>query len=637
MKMILVVIILFSAEIICQQTDSLLHYTLGEIEIYAKRDNSSGRVEADKKDFELHNAFTVYEALGYVPGLSFFISGKNEAQLSFRGYDQRQISVMIDGAPVYLPFDGSFDLNSGGLAGFSKISVATNYSILYGPNSMGGSINMVSQLPEKDISGSLNFQGGSSQKLIAGVAGKLKGFDYTAALGYSERGNFKLPGSFGGSLNEKGPARDNSSGTSKSGLIKIRTNLLNKTDLAFALNFSFNKKDVPVNIHTAFPRYWRYGKLDNMLANFMYASALSSEVVLKGNIFYETYKNELDSYDDASFITQFNKYAFHSVYNDHSYGVNISSFIQGSFLPLTKIIFLYKRDQHNEQADYQFPFKKYEAEIFTGGLEETFSFSTDMKAVAGVSYDKMIPLYADGSSLRPAGSALNGNISLSVNSGNSGVGLSASGKTRFPTLKEFYAELIGSYLPNNKLSPERGYNLEITGFTEFSDLILRTSLFYSYIRDLIEVVYTGTGARQFTNLSECALRGIETDIEYHMTPFNVRLNGVLLSARNLTSDDPVPGRPGIVSNIILFKEYEQGFEWGTESSYQAYRYSLNPDSNQLVKLSGYFILNGKIAQRIFTNYKIYFRVNNITDKYYESEYGFPQPGREYYAGISAEW
>ncbi len=637
MKIMLVLILLFSSTVISQQTDSLLHFALGEVEVIAAKENLLSPTKTGKKDFELHNAFTAFDALQYLPGLSLYVSGKNEAQLSFRGYDQRQISFMMDGAPVYLPFDGSFDLNAAGLAGVDKISIANNYSILYGPNSMGGSVNLLSQRPESDFSGSFNYQGGSRQNLISVVKGILNIFYYTAALGYSHRGDYNLSGSFRGTANEKDGTRDNSRYTSKSGMIKIGADISGNTDLALALNFLSDKKDVPVNIYTEFPRYWRYGSRENILANLMYGSAVTPDIVLKGNIFYETYKNELDSYDDASFTSQIKKYAFHSVYDDRSYGINFSLFLKGSFLPMTKALFLYKRDQHNEQADRGLSFQKYEAELFTAGLEETFSISAAARASAGISFDRMNPLYASGSPLRPPGSALNANASLSLNYIDYGLSLNASRKTRFPTLKEFYAELIGNYIPNYELSPEQGYNFELAGFKNIGTLTIKTSLFYSYIRNLIEVFFAGNGTRQFRNLSKCILRGIEAEAEYRIPLFAIKLNGMILSARNITDESPVPNRPGLISNIILCKEYLAGFEWEAEASYVSYRYSLNQDTNKLVELPGYLTVNGKIAQRVFSTYKLYLRINNITDWYYESEYGFPQPGREYFAGILAEW
>ena len=639
MKNIITIIVVVSSLIFAQKKDTLMQYNLGEIEVTARKENQLNSVEISQKEFQMQNSFSAFDALQFSPGVYASVSGKNEAQLSIRGFDQRQISVMIDGAPVYIPYDGSFDLNAIQLAGFNKISISKNVSsILYGPNSMGGSINLISEYPVKNFSAKVNYQKGNSQNLNIGFNGILSAFYFNAAFGYHKSNGFALPSSFSAAANEDGERRENSGYDSKASMLKLGTKIFDFLDVAFAYNHIDNERDVPVNIYTTNPRYWRYSDWNKSLANLMFNSVISSNFTIRGNIFYDKYTNVLDSYDDATLTTQTKKYAFHSTYDDYSYGLNLSSYISSEILPLTKIIFLYKRDSHKEQSNYGQPYKKFEAEIFTIGVEEEFSIVDNFKIVAGISYDKMNPLFAENSLLRPASSSLHGNLGLNFNlNENFLVYMIASKKSRFPTLKEFYSELLGSYKPNYDLAPEQSYNFEVGASTMFSDLYGGVSLFFSDVRDLIQIVLLGNNIRQYQNINKAALKGTEVELKYKFSVFNVALNYTYLSAKNITEDAELPNRPEHVLNLLLNKNYDFGFEWNTEASFISNQYSFDSDSRELKRLPDYLIIGLRIAQKIFSDYKFYFRINNITDKYYETEYGFPQPGRAYFVGILAEW
>jgi outer membrane receptor protein involved in Fe transport len=66
-------------------------------------------------------------------------------------------------------------------------------------------------------------------------------------------------------------------------------------------------------------------------------------------------------------------------------------------------------------------------------------------------------------------------------------------------------------------------------------------------------------------------------------------------------------------------------------------YGVDVDTRIEQKLSSYTLVNLSLAQNIVQQYKIFCRVNNLTDTYYQADYGFPQPGREWIVGITAQW
>ena len=110
-----------------------------------------------------------------------------------------------------------------------------------------------------------------------------------------------------------------------------------------------------------------------------------------------------------------------------------------------------------------------------------------------------------------------------------------------------------------------------------------------------------------------------------------------MSSKNITENKELPNRPVHVVNLLLNQNYALGFSWNLESTFIGEQYSFDSYSGELKRLPDYLLLNFKVSYNFFLNYSIYFRVNNITDKLYETSYGFPQPGREFFVGISAKW
>ena len=70
---------------------------------------------------------------------------------SVRGFNQRYVPVFFDGIPIYVPYDGYIDTGKLPTANLSEITLTKgNSSVLYGPNAMGGVVNILSKkTPEK--------------------------------------------------------------------------------------------------------------------------------------------------------------------------------------------------------------------------------------------------------------------------------------------------------------------------------------------------------------------------------------------------------------------------------------------------------------------------------------------------------
>src|SRR5262249_16693686 len=125
-------------------------FTLGEVQVVGDRvtdASSDDRVSAE--EIWNFNADTLTDAVKFVPGVtSNFISngGRNEGDISVRGFDRWRVPLEIDGIRVYLPADNRIDFNRFLTPDLGEVQVRKGrVSVLDGPGAMGGMVNLVTR------------------------------------------------------------------------------------------------------------------------------------------------------------------------------------------------------------------------------------------------------------------------------------------------------------------------------------------------------------------------------------------------------------------------------------------------------------------------------------------------------------
>jgi iron complex outermembrane recepter protein len=113
----------------------------------------------DRERLDLTNATDVSKALETLPGVSISTGSRNEAYLNVRGFNQRYVPIFYDGIPLYIPWDGYVDPSQLSTGNVSQITLTKGAaSTLYGPNTMGGVINIVSMKPQNAFEGSYSLE-----------------------------------------------------------------------------------------------------------------------------------------------------------------------------------------------------------------------------------------------------------------------------------------------------------------------------------------------------------------------------------------------------------------------------------------------------------------------------------------------
>jgi outer membrane cobalamin receptor len=129
-------------------------FTLGEIVVkdraIATIEDASTTTEVTARDIERRSDRVLADSLRMVPGLQVVQHQKGNQEFELRGYAMDRVALLIDGIPITDAYGGNMDIDNIGVENLSKIIITRGASsALYGARSAVGTINMVTQKPEK--------------------------------------------------------------------------------------------------------------------------------------------------------------------------------------------------------------------------------------------------------------------------------------------------------------------------------------------------------------------------------------------------------------------------------------------------------------------------------------------------------
>jgi len=640
----LIPILLVAADSFSVEPDSLKTYYTGEIIVTSRNEaivKTSGTIDVEKEKIGSYDNFSLNESLNFLPGLSISQNSRNEALIKLRGFDQRQTAVFFDGVPLYISYDGTYDFSQINSAPVGKITVSKSLtSVLYGANTLAGSVNVITDLPVNKFEASAKLMYGNTYGASARTSGIYKSLYWLISGGFDKSDGFTLPQSFALTRNENGDKRDNSSFTHKSATLKAGFKPLDDFDVSLSFTKSANSKDVPVQIYTAFPRFWKYTEWKNSVLNLISNFKISDILKVRANAYTVNSFNVLNAYDNNTYSSQTKASSFTSTYDDYSKGISLIPEIEINKILSGKFAFLYKRDTHYDQSNRDKPNKKFTAETFTAGFEKNFSVY-EFDFIAAVNFDYLNVVFANDSLTRQGILVINGHLGIGKRiSDDIYLYANLSNTSRFPTLKELFSEQLGRYVPNPDLDNEKSWNAEAgVKYKNGKVGMINLAAFYSRVNNMITAVYVSSNTSKYLNTGKVTLAGFEFSWLKSFEFLNAEINYTYLNSKNNsdTATDKLEYRPENNVNIILSKVYNFGFSWKLETAFTGKRYCIDGDTRLWRELPDYTVFNARIAQKVLDKFSIFVRVNNIADKYFESEFGFPQAGRNFSLGMELNY
>ncbi len=619
-------------------------FTLGEVVVQGQADTISKVTTVDtvqKETMDLTSSTNVADALKTVPGVILTVGSKNEKTFTIRGFTQRYIPVFYDGIPISIPYDGYVDLGKLPTGAVSEITVSKGISSsLYGPNTMGGVVNIISRKPEKPFEADFDtgWSQGSRWDSNINLGSRLGKFYCMANYGYTDQDAYVLSEHHRNGLNQSGHRRENSDiENQNSGSFKI--GFLPADGHEYALGFTRVKSEwgLPPEEGTIAPKYWRFTEWEKSTYYFIGDTKLADTLQLKTRIYRDEYYNELDSYDNELYQTQYAGYSFHSTYDDHSTGgsaVLASTYLKNNTFSLS---FHYKDDVHKEQDNFHYPWERYETKTYSYGLEDDIRLTDKLSLVVGASYDKQVPWYANGGKLRSNEDAFNPQAGLNYAVlENTILHFSVGKKSRFPSLKELYSNLLGSNVANPDLKSERAVNYE-AGIEQSlpGGTLLKCNLFYNDVSDFIISREIAFKVNQYVNIGKATFKGFEINLKsgwLHNNDFEVHYTW-------LHAQDRSQGRTGnhleyqpkhnlYISNQYTFNRYLSVF-----CSLMVYSERYYQDSDDYMnwnKVGGFCTVDLKLIGKLTKYFTLEAGARNLFDEDYFYTHGFPREGRTFF-------
>jgi iron complex outermembrane receptor protein len=649
------------ASVLCKVEDlkdSSKVFYLGEIVVMGTRESTSSPFQQNiipQSEMENHHQLDASHALDFLSGLSLSnVGGRNESMVYVRGFDLRQVPVFIDGIPEYVPYDGYVDLARFTTLDLSEITITKGFSsVLYGPNAMGGAINLISRKPtglyEYDLSiGAMNT-GGYDYALNLGTNQGL--YYVTGSASRLRQHSYPLSKSFVPTSTENGGERDNSYRQDIKYNIKAGLTPNETDEYSFTYINQQGEKGNPVYAGYnpgGTVRYWQWPDWDKFSEYFISQTLLGNKtsydnVLIKTRFFHDKFKNTLFAYDDGTYAKQLKKSSFQSYYDDDTWGAVIEAktdYLNKQHLTLA---FHWKQDIHREH-NLDEPVRTMQDAITSLGVEDVYRIFEQFSLIGGVSYDLRKELQAQDYNSKTGvisdfpmddTHALNAQLGGIYDlSGTSQISFSIARKTRFATMKDRYSYKLDTAIPNPELIPEHAINYDVA-YQEIIGTIgsYKVSTFYNDLGDVIQQVSNVQGnLSQMQNLGKARYYGGEVEIEAHpVAMLSASANYTLLERENISNPGvkflDTPDHKIVVStNVYPIPP----LDITASMEYNSKRYSTSDGIYTAVPFAVY---NIKTSINLFKQFVVDAGIQNLFDENYSLTEGYPEPGRTYYATL----
>lgn len=555
------------------------------------------------------------EVMRRVPGVMVTFGDKDTHTLKLRGMDAKRIALLVDGIPVYEPYYSSFDLKTFSAAGLDSVQVTRGpSSVLYGPNTMGGVVNIVTRRPGPepflDLSASLAEKRTYSLALDGGLSRKKAAL--AGGLSYQDSNGFFYPDPETGRT-----LRANSDYERFNFNAKVYYNPSDRTELMVGGSVYLSNYGMPPSLGVQRARYWRFKDWDRYNLTAGGFTALGREGTLRFRAFYVNYRNTLDQWHDEAMTTLM----YESTFDNSVYG-----FFTLADLPLTeknglKMSLNYQRDQARIQDDVGLPWTVFRQGTLSVAAEDHIRLGEKWELVGGLSLDYLDKMTGGKrTALNPlAGVKFTASDSLDLH-------LSVSGKSRFPSMRSLYSSTSG----NPDLLSERGTSLE-AGFAAAGRLRLSGAAFLSWFRDMIDTLTLPDGTRQYRNIGRAHVHGLEVQASTRLGPVEASLSYTYLAHRNDTDLRPLDALPahslGFDASVRPLRRLLVDC-YGLLAS-RSYWYNFSDST--LYTIPSYFSLDVVVSYDL-GRVQVFGKAVNLFDSYIYSEPVFPWRARQFEVG-----
>lgn len=610
-------------------SDSLPVYHLGEI-ITVRGKKSvpvSSTSEVLSTSMKTQGTTTVTSALSGTPGVIVTAGAKGESRLQVRGFQSQQTLVLYDGRPVALPYYGDLDLTVIPLSNVSKVSVIKGPApVLYGANSMGGVVNIISQRvvgrPIRQAQLSIAENAGYDVLLNYGAAAHR--FDWWLSAGRSSSDGYDLSADFVPQNLEDGGLRYDSEYRHFNLDGKLNYSLTNGTTVSFSAGLYDAERGLPSGTDRG--RYQRYPLWRRWYADLGTDGWWGQRVYWKGKLYYDDCENRLQRYSDSVMTDE--NLDFDSYHDSYDLGGVLTATAEINDKAQNATNVTIRRDVINRQDDLGEPWVRNDANLFSISDQFEYDITRHWRAEIGAGFSLMTskPEKTSTDALD-----LYGGVTYSPRTWID-LHFSVSRATRFPALNQLYSGTSG----NPDLQPERAVKTEIGYRIRLTDrLTFDQAYFNSAVKNLIDRRDRNS---LYENLERGELSGLETGAAYESRRWGANVNYMYLHAYeynvegSATTKERRSNSPRHKIDYSMFVKTAFGLGIGHTGQFISER--VDSDKKEM---QDYFLAHIKATYRVMTSLELFVNVRNLFDVNYEEERYYPMPGRLISAGVEAKF
>lgn len=633
-------------------------FTLGEINVSSTSDvkPSTGNTSVTREEIDDFNRENVQTALDLLPGVTKIDGGqRNESFVYVRGFDSRQVPLFIDGIPVYVSYDGNADLARFTTYDVASIEVAKGFSsVLYGPNTLGGAINIISRKPVKAFEGNVgvgirsNDKFNSNGKSTHVNLGTNQGMWYAQfGLSYLDLEPYTLSRDFQPTSRQPSSERRNSYSTDKK--VNVKFGLTPNATDEYAISYikQEGEKGSPPYAGTlltgnAANNQWVWPAWNKESIYFISNTAIGSDSYIKTRAYYDKFYNELLTSSITTPATDT------SIYNDHTYGGSVELGTKLSARNTLKVAVHIKKDFHSEHRVLSRPVQKFEDQTTSISIEDTHRITDKLDLIVGASYDKRDGKKAQDYTVALGvfdtklgnDSAFNPQAGLIYKTSATGNAyLTVAKKSRFPTIKDRYSTGMGISLANPDVKAEYSTNYQL-GINEniSPNTRVEAAVFYNDITDMLEratVASTacgGTTCQQLQNVSKVSSKGIELGINSFVTKtVEVGGNYTYIDRKNKSNALALINVPR--NKVFAYTKWAATEKLKVIASVD-HNSDIVSTTDRLRVASSFTLVNTKVSYALDSGVTIDAGINNLLDRNYAYTEGFYAAGRNLFANLN---
>ncbi len=607
------------------------------------------------KEIRRRDRETVGDALALLPGVTLSTNVRNEQIIFVRGYDTRQVPLFIDGIPVSIPYDGSIDFGRFLTADVGAIQLAKGFSsVAYGPNTLGGAINLVSRRPSAllEVDASIGLGEGRGRHAWLNAGSDRGAWYIQLGAAYRKGDSFRLSSDFVATPLEDGGARDNSD--SRDARLSLKAGLTPANGDEYALTWvrqDGEKGQPPSTVPPA--RYWRWPEWDKTSLYFVSRTALGARETLRTRLFLDWFDNEARSYTDGTYTVlktsgQGSISTGRSIHNDQTAGGMVEVESTRLARQMLRAVVHIKADRHEETDGNAQLLATMDDLLWSVSGEDTIALSVRTRLSAGFAHHVLAPreIYKSSGtpySVPPVADATDYQAGLFHDvTGSARLYATFAAKSRLPTLKDRYSQRLGLYVENPDLGPERAISWE-AGYqgSPWREGRAEVAFFWTGTQDRIQSVNL-SGAPSCTTVTPCQMQNAgETRARGLELRFSASLGKTWEAGGDATVSD-IENLSNPANKVLGIPETRVAL-WASWRPVDAVELSLWAAHetgrwvSDTLKLDAFTTVDLKTSWRLPAGLLLEGGVRNVADESFQFEYGYPAPGRMWFANLRYEF